>query len=167
MADKPNIMLILTDHFRPDAVGSSTPNLTSLADGGVQFANAYCASPLCRKVFDELAWECKPHPFAEEDTPDGFIGRRGVEFIEGYDCSQPLYLNLSFIGPHPPYWHPGELQHNPEAMSEPLGSGADAPLHRGSVKYQALSLTAKRKADKQGSGFPSRSISDVSRVGRG
>ena len=42
---------------------------------------------------DELAWECKPHPFEEEDTPDGFIGRSGVEFIEGYDRSQPFYLN--------------------------------------------------------------------------
>ncbi|UCF96905.1 MAG: sulfatase-like hydrolase/transferase [Spirochaetaceae bacterium] len=252
MADQPNIILILTDHFRPDALGSSTPKLMSLAERGVQFANAYCASPLCqparasiitgkfpsqhgicgnqagpirsdlrattfmshlqqagyytaligkhhfldrfgigmdvteddelikgcgfdsvlqvvdddenvhnddaythhlqekgltekfRRVFDELAWECKPHPFAEEDTPDGFIGHRGVEFIEDYDSSQPLYLNLSFIGPHPPYWHPGELRHDPEAMSEPIGATTDGPVRRGSVKYQALSLTAKQ-----------------------
>lgn len=241
----------MTDHFRPDAVGTSTPNLLSLAERGVRFENAYCASPLCqparasiitgkfpsqhgicgnqadpihpdlqaaafmrylqeagyhtaligkhhyldrfgigmdvtdddeqiklygfdsvlqvvdddenlhnddaytrhlrqkgllerfRDVFDELAWECKPHPFAEEDTPDGFIGRHGVEFVRGYDRKQPFYLNLSFIGPHPPYWHPGELQHDPEAMLEPLGGTTDPPVQRGSVKYQAPSLSAK------------------------
>lgn len=251
MTEQPNIILILTDHFRPDAVGTSTPNLLSLAERGVRFANAYCASPLCqparasiitgklpsqhgicgnqadpihsdlqattfmrylqeagyhraligkhhyldrfgvgmdvtdddeqiklygfdsvlqvvdddenqhnddaythhlrekgllekfRDVFDELAWECKPHPFEEEDTPDGFIGRCAVEFIEGYNRSQPFYLNLSFIGPHPPYWHPGELQHDPEAMPEPLGGTTDPPVQRGSVKYQALSLSAR------------------------
>ena len=32
MKDRPNIILILTDHFRPDAVGTSTPNLLSLAE---------------------------------------------------------------------------------------------------------------------------------------
>jgi arylsulfatase A-like enzyme len=46
MNDRPNIILILTDHFRPDALGPSTPNLTTLAEAEVQFGNAYCASPL-------------------------------------------------------------------------------------------------------------------------
>ena len=48
MAYQPNIILILTDHFRPDAVGTSTPTLLSLAKKGIEFANAYCASPLCQ-----------------------------------------------------------------------------------------------------------------------
>ena len=251
MKQQPNIILILTDHFRPDALGPSTPNLMALAERGVQFGNAYCASPLCqparasiisgklpsqhgicgnqadpihpdlrsstfmrylqqagyhtaligkhhyldrfgigmdvtddeeqikeygfdsvlqvvdddenthnddaythhlrekgllekyREVFDQLAWECKPHPFAEEDTPDGFIGRRGVQFVEGLDSSRPFYLNLSFLGPHPPYWHPGKLQHDPQAMPEPLGDPGDVSVERGSVKYQALSLSAR------------------------
>jgi choline-sulfatase len=251
MAEQPNIIFVLTDHFRPDAVGASTPNLRTLVERGVQFRNAYCASPLCqparasiitgkfpsqhgicgnqadpihpdlradtfmshlqaagyataligkhhyldrfgmgmdvteddeqiklygfdsviqvvdddenlhnddaythhlrkkgllekfRDAFDQLAWECKPHPLEEEDTPDGFIGRHGVEFIKAYNRRQPFYLNLSFIGPHPPYWHPGALQHDPELMSEPLGSANNLPLQRGSVKYQALSLSAK------------------------
>jgi len=251
MSKQPNIILILTDHFRADAVGASTPNLMFLAERGVEFDHAYCASPLCqparasiitgkfpsqhgicgnqadpisepmraatwmnslreagyymaligkhhyldrygvgmdvtdddetvkaygfdsvlqvvdddenmhnedaythhlrdkgllqrfREVFDSLAWECKPHPFQEEDTPDGFIGRHGVEFINGYDRSQPFYLNLSFIGPHPPYWHPGPLQHDPQAMPEPLGGSFEPPIRRGSVKYQALSLDSR------------------------
>lgn len=45
---QPNIILILTDHFRPDAVGGSTPNLRKLAGRGVQFTNSYAASPLCQ-----------------------------------------------------------------------------------------------------------------------
>jgi len=251
MAGKPNIILILTDHFRPDAVGASTPHLQRLAEEGVQFSNAYCASPLCqparasiitgkfpsqhgicgnqsdpippdlrsdtfmnrlqaagyrsaligkhhyldrygigmdvsddepeikhygfdsvvqvvdddenqhnddsytrhlqkkgllkqfREVFDRLAWDCKPHPFAEEDTPDGFIGTKGVEFIEGYTHEEPFYLNLSFIGPHPPYWHPGELQHDPRVMPEALGTADTQSLQRGSVKYQAVSLSTR------------------------
>ena len=50
MKDQPNIILILTDHFRPDALGPSTPNLMSQAERGVQFGNAYCASPLCQQA---------------------------------------------------------------------------------------------------------------------
>lgn len=256
MARKPNIILILTDHFRPDAVGASTPHLQRLAEEGVQFSNAYCGSPLCqparasiitgkfpsqhgicgnqsdpippdlrsgtfmnqlqaagyrsaligkhhyldrygigmdvsddeseimrygfnsvvqvvdddenqhnddaytchlqksgllkqfREVFDQLAWDCKPHPFAEEDTPDGFIGTKGVEFIEGYNYEGPFYLNLSFIGPHPPYWHPGELHHDPRAMPEALGTVDPQPLQRGSVKYQAVSLSNRAELNR-------------------
>ena len=45
---RPNIILILTDHFRRDVLGNHTPNLMRLAHDGVSFANAYCASPLCQ-----------------------------------------------------------------------------------------------------------------------
>ena len=44
----PNIVLIMTDHFRRDALGPSTPNLMQLARQGALFSNAYCASPLCQ-----------------------------------------------------------------------------------------------------------------------
>lgn len=48
MADQPNIIFILTDHFRRDALGPATPNLNRLAQEGVRFEHAYCASPLCQ-----------------------------------------------------------------------------------------------------------------------
>jgi arylsulfatase A-like enzyme len=38
---QPHIILILTDHFRRDALGKSTPNLSRLAAEGTRFANAY------------------------------------------------------------------------------------------------------------------------------
>ncbi len=228
---KPNIILIMTDHFRPDAVGRSTPNLMKLANNGTKFENAYAGAPLCQPSrvsavtglypsqngicgnmtppirdamrddtfmnhlqgagyytamigkhhyidayglgidvvaeqdeaikqygFDHVwqvvdcdenlhnddrythylrekgqldfyraeikkhASQCGPYPLPEEDCEDGYIGRMGREFIEQYSGDQPFYLNLSFVGPHPPYWHPGELQHDPQKMAAPLGA---------------------------------------------
>jgi choline-sulfatase len=233
----PNIILILTDHFRRDALGPFTPNLIALANQGVRFANAYCAAPLCqpartslitgkypsqtgvcgnqsppishelrdstlmhalqqrgyftaligkhhyidrygigmdvkadddeihrygfdhvfqvvddsenihnhdeytryldekglyeefKRVFKTHANACKPHPFAEDDTADGFIGRNGVDFIVNYAQDKPFYLNLSFIGPHPPYWHPGEVTIDSSLLQVPLGV-PDDPVTR-------------------------------------
>ncbi len=223
----PNIILILTDHLRRSALGSSTPNLMKLAEEGIRFTNAYCASPLCMPsrncimsglhnsqtgicgnqtepldeflrhdtfmhhlqrtgyytamigkhhyidsyglgvdtcenngliadygfdhVFqvqddaenghndDEYTHYLKGkgklkefrealkkggyrHPFDDPDeTAEGFIGRHGIDFVEHYNGDKPFYLNLSFIGPHPPFWHPGELKHRPKDMPAPLG----------------------------------------------
>jgi len=226
---KPNIVLIMTDHFRRDAVGNSTPHLKALAARGVRFENAYCAAPLCQpsrcsivtgmlpsqhgvcgnqnvplgddlrddtfmhhlrkagyftaligkhhyldrygvgmdvtedddeirhygfdqvfqvvddgenthnrdeytkyldkqgkldeflSVFATNAWSCKPHPFAADDTADGFIGANGIRFVEEYDRSRPFYLNLSFIGPHPPYWHPQSPRLDSFRVAPPIG----------------------------------------------
>lgn len=227
---KPNIILILTDHFRPDSLGLNTPNLSALAAKGVRFENAYSTSPLCQParnciitglypsqtgicgnqtepISDEMkadtfmnhlqatgyytaligkhhyidrfgvgmnvcdddaevkkygfdhvcqvvddfenihnddeytaylkqegkleqfraacetdSWSCKPHPFGEDDYVDGFIGCKGVEFVSDYTEDKPFYMNLSFVGPHPPYWHPGEFQYDPADMPAPIGS---------------------------------------------
>jgi choline-sulfatase len=69
------------------------------------------------------------HPFEAEDSADGFIGRNGVRFIEAYDREQPFYLNLGFIGPHPPYWHPGEATIDPATVPSPVAA-ADDPRTR-------------------------------------
>jgi arylsulfatase A-like enzyme len=227
---KTNIILILTDHFRPDAVGEGTPNLQKLAAEGVRFTNAYCAAPLCQpsrtsmitgmfpsqtgvcgnqnppvsnelrddtftnrlqrggyytaligkhhfidrygigmdirqdadeikrygfdsvlqvlddgenthnkddytayleekglfdefiKVFPEKAWQCRPHPFGDDDTVDGFIGTNAVKFLGEYSNDKPFYLNVSFVGPHPPFWHPGKLRHDPDKIADPIGA---------------------------------------------
>jgi arylsulfatase len=229
--NQPHIILIMTDHFRPDAVGNSTPNLMRLVKNGTKFENAYSATPLCQPSrvsmvtglypsqngvcgnmtppisndlrddtfmnhlrgagyytamigkhhyidayglgidvvaeqdeaikaygFDHVwqvldcdenlhnndrythylhekgllemyreetrkhSWSCGPYPLDEEDCEDAYIGRMGCEFIEAFDKNNPFYLNLSFVGPHPPYWHPNDLQHNPLEMSPPLGA---------------------------------------------
>ncbi len=222
---KPNIILILTDHFRRDALHPElTPNLSRLARQGTQFVNAYSASPLCQparnciitgmhasdngicgnqqppltaelrsqtfmhhlqaagyytalvgkhhyidrygigmdvteddgaiqaygfdsvfQVADDgenghnddrytaylrqqgkleefrsaLAAHTPIHPFEPVDTADGFIGINGVKCIETFAKDQPFYLNLSFIGPHPPFWHPGEGTPEPGSILNP------------------------------------------------
>lgn len=231
--DRPNIILIMTDHFRPDAIGESTPILRQLAEDGVHFLNAYTCAPLCQPArlsiitglypsqhgacgnmsppiaehlrndtfmhhlqragyytaligkhhyidryglgmnvtdddaeirgygFDHV-WQvvdagenrhnedrytaelrskgvleeyrrlmglygskCTNYPFPEEACEDGYIGAEGCRFIAAYAEEKPFYLNLSFVGPHPPYWHPGELQHDPDNMPPPLGAPDD------------------------------------------
>jgi arylsulfatase A-like enzyme len=73
------------------------------------------------RTFASNAWTCKLHPFAADDTADGFIGTNGIRFVEEYDRSQPFYLNLSFIGPHPPLWHPGSPRLDPSQVPPPIG----------------------------------------------
>lgn len=52
-ATKPNVIFILCDDLRPDALGCygskhvKTPNIDALAGGGVRFANAFCTTSLC------------------------------------------------------------------------------------------------------------------------
>jgi len=51
--DRPNILFIITDQLRPDALGcygneiAITPNIDRLANGGVVFDNCYVQNPLC------------------------------------------------------------------------------------------------------------------------
>jgi arylsulfatase len=226
---KPNIVLIITDHFRPDALGKATPNLNALAARGVRFEHCYSAAPLCQParnciitgrfptdhgvcgnmsepirlaerhdtfmrhlqeegyytamigkqhyidryavgmdVLDDdetlrdygldyvyqvqdcgenahnhdhftrhlqakglleqyRASQKQPnkgkHPLPVPDTEDGYIGDQAVAYIKGYAQDAPMYLNVGFIGPHPPYWAPEGYydKFDPEQMPAPLG----------------------------------------------
>lgn len=241
--EKPNIILILTDHFRRDALGPATPNLNRLAQRGTRFAHAYSAAPLCQPAraclvtgmfpsqhgvcgnqsppiapalrqdtfmqrlqragyhtaligkhhyidsygigrdvtddddlikgygFDQVLQVCddgenlhnddeytrhlaelgrleefrqaqrqRPdpyrHAFDDEDLcADGFIGGHGVRFLEEYQRDEPFYLNLSFIGPHPPFWHPGELGRGPEHAPPPVGAPDDPAVRLRRAHY--------------------------------
>jgi arylsulfatase A-like enzyme len=67
------------------------------------------------------------HPLASEFTQDGFIGLSASRFIEGYDRRQPFYLNVSFIGPHPPYEVPASFSKTaPADTKDPIGANAQA-----------------------------------------
>jgi len=79
-----------------------------------------------REAFKRDAGACRPHPFPEDDTADGFIGVNGVRFVENYEENRPFYLNLSFVGPHPPYWHPGELTIDISGVLAPIGVSDNA-----------------------------------------
>ena len=78
---------------------------------------------------------CQPHPFEPDDTVDGFIGLHGVRFVEQYTREQPFYLNLSFIGPHPPYWHPGYLTISLQDVPAPIGAADDPAVRERRAHY--------------------------------
>ncbi|SVE51284.1 uncharacterized protein METZ01_LOCUS504138, partial [marine metagenome] len=50
---RPNLLLILTDHWRGDSLGrlghpaADTPHLDSLSSGGTTFTSAYTPCPSC------------------------------------------------------------------------------------------------------------------------
>ena len=52
-ADRPNVLFILCDDLRPDALGCygskhvKTPNIDRLAAEGVRFKNTFCTTSLC------------------------------------------------------------------------------------------------------------------------
>ncbi len=53
----------------------------------------------------------------EDDTVDGFIKNHALECIRQSDGEKPFYLNVGFVGPHPPYWYPKEAgKYNPEDL---------------------------------------------------
>lgn len=75
-AEQPNVLVVLTDDMRWDALGVvqkeqgkaalfpwfKTPNLDRLASEGVRFSNAFCTTSLCspsRASF--LSGQCAPH----------------------------------------------------------------------------------------------------------
>ncbi|MDF2723347.1 MAG: betC [Paenibacillus sp.] len=45
--EQPNIILIMADQLRLDALGVHTPNINRLQESSVVFERAYCASPIC------------------------------------------------------------------------------------------------------------------------
>ena len=57
-----------------------------------------------------------------DEFDDGYIGETAVRFIEAYEGDAPLYLQVGFLGPHPPYWAPGSYatMYDPDKMQPPL-----------------------------------------------
>ena len=61
------------------------------------------------------------HPFDSDNTVDGFIGNSTLDFLDSYDFKKPFYLNTSFVGPHPPLWHPGKSSNSLDNLMYPIG----------------------------------------------
>ncbi|MEF3304520.1 sulfatase family protein [Paenibacillus sp. GYB003] len=47
MKGKPNVVIVMADQLRRDALGKHTPNINRLRAESFAFERAYCASPLC------------------------------------------------------------------------------------------------------------------------
>jgi arylsulfatase len=66
MSDRPNILFLMADQFRADALGcvggwTRTPNLDRLAEMGVRFTNCVTNSPICIPARVSLASGLYPH----------------------------------------------------------------------------------------------------------
>ena len=53
-----------------------------------------------REVGPFAVW---PSPLPADEHPDGYVGRRAVEYIRAYDGDKPLCLFVGFPGPHEPW----------------------------------------------------------------
>ena len=116
----PNIVLIMCDQMRWDAAGFAgssivqTPHLDQLAEGGVCFENAYCASPVCSPA--RASWLTGLYPHAHLQLRN-YSPRRSREF-GGYlpqyhitigDVLKRAGYRCGMLGP----WHLGE-DHRPQ-----------------------------------------------------
>ena len=75
MADeRPNLLLILTDHWRGDCLGrlghpaAETPHLDSLSRGGTTFTKAYTPCPSCIAARRSLWTGMRPSGFIPRAT---------------------------------------------------------------------------------------------------
>ena len=128
MAQRPNILLIMTDQHRADWIGASgtgfvdTPHIDALARRGVRFARAGCSSPVCAPSRAALASGLLPHRLGvlhnkinfPPDCPTYFQALRKSGYRVGVvgktdlhkadhdygDGDLPLMYHFGFTDPH-------------------------------------------------------------------
>lgn len=90
MSNKPNIILIMAYQFRYDAIHAhrndfiSTPALDQFVRTGIDFTNAYCATPTCIPARASLL-----SGLSQKNT--GIVG-----YAEGADWNFPTLLGSAF-----------------------------------------------------------------------
>jgi len=109
MADKPNILLIMADQLRADALGCygnevcQTPNIDALAAGGVLFENSFTPNPICVPARASITTGNYSHRATGIKNNAGLIKddqpRLGVHFAahgyETYACGKLHYVPYS------------------------------------------------------------------------
>lgn len=114
-AKKPNIIFILTDDQRADALGFAgndiiqTPNMDLLASEGLYFENAFVTTPICAasraslftglyerthnytfgkpKLNNQYMYNSYPYLLRKAGYKTGFVGKFGVKLNEGIEDS--------------------------------------------------------------------------------
>jgi arylsulfatase A-like enzyme len=115
IVEKPNIIFILTDDQRWDALGYAgnpiiqTPNMDALAASGLYFRNAFVTTPICAasratlftglyerthdytfgkpNLRDEYMYRSYPYLLRKAGYKTGFVGKFGVKVNEGIEDS--------------------------------------------------------------------------------
>jgi arylsulfatase A-like enzyme len=127
-AKKPNIIFILTDDQRWDALGFAgndiiqTPNMDQLASSGIYFKNAFVTTPICaasraslftglyerthdytfgknKLIADPYIYDSYPYLLKKAGYQTGFVGKFGVKVNEGIEDT----LFNSFVKTAYPY----------------------------------------------------------------
>ena len=81
MEKKSNILIIISDEHRKDAMGCAghhivkTPNLDGLAENGTLFTNAYTPSPMCVPTRAAIATGCYVHQTGNWDSASPYSGK--------------------------------------------------------------------------------------------
>lgn len=122
---KPNIIFIVTDDQRWDALGYAgneiiqTPNMDKLADQGLYFKNAFVTTPICAasratlftglyerthdftfgkpKLKDEYMYQSYPYLLRKAGYKTGFVGKFGVKVNEGIEDSLFTWSKKTFF----------------------------------------------------------------------
>ncbi|QDT11112.1 sulfatase-like hydrolase/transferase [Planctomycetes bacterium K23_9] len=142
-ADRPNILLIVSDDQRPDTIASfgnnviRTPNLDALAARGSVFSRAICANPICTPSRGEILTGCN-------GFNNGVSDFRG-KFREGLS---PIAQTLGDAGYQTCYvgkWHnAGRPSHHGYQKSKGLFSGGGGKLWKDQVDAHGRPVTGYR-----------------------
>ena len=158
---RPNFLILMADQHSPHVLGCTgdpvvrTPNLDGLAERGVLFENAYCASPLCvpsRYSFlsgrqpsdiqvwsnaDSLPWDAATfaHSLGAAGYETALIGR--MHFL-GPDQHHGFEKRL--VGDLIPAYANGTIPLTPELLAGARGASRSAVTNAGpgSTAYQAF-----------------------------
>jgi len=134
--EKPNIIFILTDDQRWDALGYAgnpiihTPNMDKLASSGLYFKNAFVTTPICAasraslftglyerthnftfgkpKLNNQYMYKSYPYLLRKAGYQTGFVGKFGVKVNEG--------IADSMFTSNVPTWYPYFKEVNGEKM---------------------------------------------------
>ena len=124
-AEKPNIIFILTDDQRWDALGYAgndiiqTPNMDKLAEQGLYFKNAFITTPICAasraslftglyerthdftfgkpKLKDGYMYQSYPYLLRKSGYNTGFVGKFGVKVNEGIEDSMFTWSKKTYF----------------------------------------------------------------------
>lgn len=105
-------------------------------DYGIELAEAGYREAYQRAVDDETNKYVFTFPGPEEWHPDSWVGRKAVEYLRSYDREEPLFLWVSFDGPHYPFDPPAAYLNRVD-MDEapPRTARADEFEDEGKVHY--------------------------------
>lgn len=119
MTDQPNVLFLVSDQHRHDALGSAgndvvaTPNLDALASDGVQFTDAHTTSPLCAPARNSFISGKYPHNHhrwgfgkplpADDETVFQHLQERG--YYTAHIGKAHYKGNVDHLAENEPYMH--------------------------------------------------------------